>query len=321
MGELAQEPTPEELLARAEWPYGLGPYEALGQRFRILTTDGPLARFLAELFAPMELTDLHRSTEGSGDEPATAVYRLIPPQANQVGVVERDGEILGSSRRRHEILRLLQWGINRQVIERACSARVILHAGAVDFDGKGVVIAGLMEAGKTTLTTGLLERGFRYLTDEAVAVDADLMLEGYAKPLSIDPGSWRVLSHLKPATDEALGGYHDRQWQVAAQHVAPVVPASRLAAIVVTRYVEDVPVDVERVSPSDALATLAHCTFVPEHSVMPVSRVRELADLVAAVPVFRLTSGDLEESCAAVSWVLETAVAGSLATSNRGSAG
>jgi hypothetical protein len=51
--------------------------------------------------------------------------------------------------------------------------RTIAHAGAVVIDGKGVVFGGVSGAGKTTLTTRLVERGFMALSDERVVVGPD----------------------------------------------------------------------------------------------------------------------------------------------------
>jgi hypothetical protein len=46
-----------------------------------------------------------------------------------------------------------------------------LHAGAVSRDGRAVLIAGPGGSGKSTLATLLVDRGFRYLGDDVVALD------------------------------------------------------------------------------------------------------------------------------------------------------
>ena len=306
MGELAPAPTAEELLARESWPYELGPYEALGQRYCVLTDDGVLATILADIYSPLAV-DHARGDAAPTDDDGLAVFRLVMPSGGRAGTAVRDDVLLGSSVEPSRLLDVLQWAINRKVIDQAASRRLVLHAGAVDRDGVAVLLAGHMEAGKTTLTAGLLERGFRYLTDEAVAVAPDLTVEGYAKPLSIDPGSWEVLAHLKPELRGDAAVYLERQWLVPAHRLTAVVGSSTLAAVIVTRYVDGMPTCIERLAPSTAVAMLARCTFVPDGSELTVARVRELAALVGAVPTYQMASGDLAEACAAVMRAMDDA--------------
>ena len=290
------EPSREELLARTEWAGTLGPYSSLGQRFRLLVSDGEVSGLLRRLYAPLLVT----TRQGCGQDAATVTYRIVTPHDGHAGAVLRDDELMGTSTRPARVLAMLQWAMNRRVIEEACVDRLVLHAGGVDLAGAAVLVAGRMEAGKSTLTAGLLDRGLGYLSDEAVAVAADLRVEGYAKPLSLDPGSWPVLPHLAPDVPEGLRPYFAVQWQVAVREIAPVVARSRLRAIVLTRFRSGDSTVLEPAQPRWALGELAHCTFVPEGSTLPVSRLRELAALVEAVPVYRLVAGDLTASVDAV---------------------
>ena len=300
MGDLGPAPSAEELLGRDDWACRIGPFEALGQRYEVWTDDEALAGFLAILYAPMVSVD--------GAE--AAVYRVVAPTVTRKGTVLRDGRVMGERRSRAGVLQLLQWAINRQVIDRSCLDRVLLHAGAVAREGAAVVLPAAMEAGKTTLTTGLLDRGFDYLTDEAAAIAPDLTVTGYAKPLSIDPGSWEVLDHHRPKVDSVLDGYLDRQWHVPVVPIAGVVASARLGVVVFPRYQAGAPPELERLSPAAALIELAHCTFVPEDVPMPTDHVRQLAGIIAAVPVYRMVSGDLAGACDAVSRVLDASPSG-----------
>jgi hypothetical protein len=307
VSDLAPAPTVEEVLARQSWPHHLGPYEALSQRYRILTDDRDLAGFLEELYAPM----LVGQTDGEAacGRPATeeAVLRLVTPNALREGIALSGRLLLGTSPRLARLFSLLQWAINRHVIDRACTDRLLLHAGAVDRDRAAVILAGEMEAGKSTLTAGLLQRGFNYLTDEAVAVDYGLEIAGYAKPLSIDRGSWTVLSDLEPRPGSHVTAYLEQQWHIPAQQLARVVRTSQLVVIVLIRYLPGSSASVERISPGAALAGLMDCTFVANGAKPAIARVRQLAELVELVPVFRLVAGDLDEACAAVVAALDSA--------------
>ena len=49
--------------------------------------------------------------------------------------------------------------------------RLLLHAGAVERDGRVVALTGISGQGKTTLTAALVQAGYGYVTDELVAID------------------------------------------------------------------------------------------------------------------------------------------------------
>lgn len=50
-----------------------------------------------------------------------------------------------------------------------------LHAGAVSRDGRGLVFPAPPGCGKSTLVFGLLTRGFRYLSDDVVLFDTEML--------------------------------------------------------------------------------------------------------------------------------------------------
>ena len=295
MVDAARSLTEDEVLAIRAWPQRLGPYEAFGQRYEIWTDDAVLAGFLHELYDAMTVAE-HRE-HGA---PTGHIYRVLGPTDERRGVVMRDDSIIGSSEQSARIIESLQWAINRQVIIGACADRLILHAGGVVRDGAAIVLPAVMESGKTTLTTGLLDRGCGYLSDEAIAVDHDLTVEGYPKPLSIDPGSWDLFRHHEPMVAPPLQGYLEQQWQVAVPPIAPVVRTSRLGALVFPTYEAGAATSLEAMSPATVVRQGAHCTFVPPSSTIPTARLRDIAAIAAAVPVYRLISGDLQEACDAV---------------------
>lgn len=291
-----------DLLAAAHFDHRIGPCRVFDQRFELRTNDAGVAGLLSELYAAMlegEGDRGHLDVHGDlhldvGADPT--VYRLLAPSDGSAGVVARDDEVLVTSPRPATLLGRLVWAINRQVID-GTTDRVLLHAGAVDLDGAGVVIPAEMESGKTTLVTGLLDRGFGYLTDEAASVTTELVLEGYAKPLSIDPGSWEVLAHHDPALAAELAPYLERQWQVPAQRIGPVVDRTRLAMIVFRRYEPETPTRLEPVSPGTAVRLVVGSTFVTDREHLALDRLHELAAICGQVPAYELVGDDLGAAC------------------------
>jgi hypothetical protein len=286
-----------------EW-HTLGPYGTFGETFRILTPDARLAGLVSELYGAMTVRGGDVGRLGS-----TVDYRIVPVDGDEEGWVTRGSETIGRSLRPASVLRHLVWAINQQVINGSTD-RLLLHAAAADLDGTGVLIPAKMESGKTTLVTGLLDRGLGYLTDEAASVTPGLVLEGYPKPLTVDEGSWATLAHHRPRVHEDLEPYFDSQWHVPAQRIGPVVRRSRLGLVVFRRYEPDTPLRFDRLTPADALEPAIASTFVTDRTYLAVSRLRALVAVLEQVPAYELVGGELDEACDTVIGALrEIAVA------------
>jgi hypothetical protein len=279
------------------WTTVLGPFSCFGHVFSIRTTSSEMGDFLDRLFAPM----------GCRTSAQPTVFSLVPPTARTQGTVHRDQEPLLTSKVAWRLLGTLIWAINREVIQPD-RVRVILHAAGADLDGHSVLLPAPMESGKTTLVTGLLERGLGYLSDEAIELLPDGTATGYPKPLSIDPGSWEVLAHLAPQVPTSVRPYLERQWQVPADSIANIVSGSRPALVVFPTYRAHAVTELTRLSPATALRLAVECTFGPAGAMVSTTQVRRLVALLASVPVYQLTSSTLDEACSAVVDALGQAV-------------
>jgi hypothetical protein len=292
------EQKPPEHLDDLTWATVLGPFSCFGHAFSIRTTSSELGGYLDRLFAPLSC----RST------PQPTVFSLVTPMGTSQGTVHRDQELLLTNTVAWRLLGTLIWAINREVIQPDRDT-VMLHAAAADLDGHSVVLPAPMESGKTTLVTGLLERGLGYLSDEAVKLHPDGTATGYPKPLSIDPGSWEVLAHLAPQVPTSVRPYLERQWQVPADSLTNVVSESRPALVVFPTYRAHAVTELTRLSSATALRLAVECTFGPVGAMVSTTQVRRLVDLLASVPVYQLTSSTLDEACSAVVDALGEAVA------------
>lgn len=71
-----------------------------------------------------------------------------------------------------------------------------LHAASLVHDGMGLLLCGQPGAGKSTLTTLLVDAGFRYAGDDVALVGADGTICGVPFALTLKEGSWGLLSRL-----------------------------------------------------------------------------------------------------------------------------
>lgn len=253
---------------------------ALDVTFRVEAAEPSTARYLDHLlraFPASEHADLH--------------YRIASDEAGGA-TLTCDGEVVASGVDEGSVAVRVVTHLNRRVA--ASDDHLLVHAAGCALDGVGVVLPGPMEAGKTTIVTALVRRGFGYLTDEAVAFDwATGRIDAYPKPLSIDPGSWPLFPDLEPAADLPGDGYKASQWQVAPDDIRPGAVASSSTArlVVFPRFTRDAGAVLEPVPRATALYDLAGCTFrFPEHGRRALDL---LGAIVAGADCYRLATGDL----------------------------
>ncbi|MEO8107909.1 MAG: PqqD family peptide modification chaperone [Actinomycetes bacterium] len=171
---------------------------------------------------------------------------------------------------------------------------LLLHSGgATAADGWTVVVHGASGAGKTTLTTALVQSGLAYVTDETVCLDPDtLIIEPFRKPLTVKPGSQELLAHLAPPTDEVSEG--SGNWQLPPKRLGgPDLPDAPLhpAVIVFPDF------DPDRTDVSTTTVSPARAAFVlgEQSSAMWAIEPRPLAAiarLVTTVPAFKVSYGN-----------------------------
>jgi hypothetical protein len=265
-------------------------FDALGFTFTVDADHPGLVAYLDHLL---------RALRQSG--PGEHHYELLHVGADDDGAygLSLDGDlILGGHPAARLVTPLIQ-DINRRAVD-AC-AHVTIHAGGVEHDGAGLVFPGGIAAGKTTLVAGLLQTGFGYLTDEAVAVDRDtLLIRPYPKPLSLDPGSWPLFPDLEPHADLATDDYKSTQWQVPVNAIAPGLLGQPcpLRVVVFPQLEVGAESKLEPIGRAEALVELAGHTF--RFGDRSRDALDVLADAVRAATCYRLTVGRLEDAVALV---------------------
>lgn len=173
--------------------------------FRALTTN--VLVDIDERLAEAELARAVIAPYPSSIEAPTVVYRL------EVGALYRDGDQL-QVEDPHDLVPRFEMDLYEQVIARAAPGW-LLHAAAIEIDGRALVLCGPSGAGKTTLTLALASRGFRLLTEEVVWIDQAGMVRGLPRPLHVPednaqrdriPAHWRRLAYRIRGRS---GGWHN----------------------------------------------------------------------------------------------------------------
>jgi hypothetical protein len=169
-----------------------------------------------------------------------------------------------------------------------------LHASAVRSPrGEVVAFPAVSGSGKSTLAAHLVQRGWDYLTDEAVAIaPGSLAVLPYPKPLALDRRSRTVLG-LDPDGPDSIPSDLLRRGAALAPTARPLVDR-----IVLVRYEPEAPTRVERLGPADAVLAVAEHALNLRRAGAP--SLEALVRLASGVPCHRLVHGGLEAADAAL---------------------
>ncbi|HLU65435.1 MAG TPA: hypothetical protein VKZ63_04140 [Kofleriaceae bacterium] len=228
-----------------------------------------------------------RSYRDAAGEPALR-YRL---ERRRWPELVRDGQVVGRYDEAIDLVPALELDLYQQVIARAPG--LVLHAGAVVGEGgRALVFAGRSGAGKSTIVRALLAGGFRYLSEECVAI-AGGTCTGLARPL-----------HLDEDEDAALPGFscHDYPIRQADRLVHKKLlhpPPSQVwhgpaggAALVHIDHAPDAGDSLEPLSVGEALSLVWQVAFRQDRAAV------EAAAALAEVARYRLRTARPEQAIA-----------------------
>jgi hypothetical protein len=284
-----------------DWSYSPR-LRCLGFDWSILSNDSQLVDHVTRLYEPC--------IDGDG---SSAAHRFIlrrhgSPEFDSVSLYRDGGNILRRVSAGSVFARLV-WEVNRGVVEQP-ERRLLIHAAAAERDGNVVLLAGPEGAGKSTLVTGLVRSGLRYVTDETVAVDvSDGTIEPYPKPIALDRASPRSLLDLDGALPPGLETTFDQRLvparAIRGDAVAPRGGRPRL--LILPAYRPELATEARPIPRAEAAIALAEQSFNFRH--LGPGRLDVVAEVVRACDCYRLDVGDLDEACRLVHELFERAVA------------
>jgi hypothetical protein len=271
--------------AQTREEFATGCFRALGHDFRVQTNLREIRDYLDHVLRDLAVEGMPSAWYGVEEREVLGKPWLV---------VTFDGEPLIRTPDAGSAVRMLLWHVNRTCVNRR-GRSVVVHAAAAQRDGVVAVFPAPMEAGKTTLVARLVHDGWGYLTDEAAAIDpATFCVVPFPKPLSIDRGSWSVLSMLRPRLTGVPDHFHSGQWQVPASEINRVASDPGPVRLLVTpRYDPAQPTRLVPLRRIEMLRVLVEQTFAFDGP-----QLSTLANVVRGSDCYQLVVNDLDGACA-----------------------
>lgn len=198
---------------------------------------------------------------------------------------------------------LLEWGLNYLLATRL-NAYLMLHSGAVEAEGKAVLLPAMPGSGKSTLTAALVARGFRLLSDEFGVVRlSDGKLLPLLRPVGLKNESIDVIERFAPGA--TVGPRYEKTRKGTVAHLAPDARAvagracaAEPALVVFPRFAHGAALQIERVSATQAFSRLAFNAF--NYDLLGPDAFDAVCSVVQRSTAYRVVYGDLQDAVHAV---------------------
>ncbi len=233
----------------------IGPFSVFGVPVFVESHDALLFGDLSAILSPLiENTDAN--TYSSGIAVSISVSRR-----GEFWSVSTNGAPGRNFASRESVKRHVVATINSEPLGYVTDM-VAFHAAAVEFESGVVLFPGVSNAGKSTLVTQLVHRGYRYLTDEAAAVRVGTREAApFPKSITLEPASQRALSGTINRT--ASGTSID----IDPRTVGPGILScgGPITGLVFPEYVEDAKTNVRSLEPFEVFSQLLANAFLFDH--------------------------------------------------------
>jgi len=198
-----------------------------------------------------------------------------------------------------QALPLLEWGLNWCIGNHAHQF-LIIHAAAIEKDGRAAILPGPAGAGKSTLTAYLVHNGWRLLSDELALLSlADGCVTALARPISLKNQSIDIIERAVPRAiisrrceDTAKGTV--ALLKAPSDSVAQIAETARPAWVIFPRYQQGVAATFTPRSKADTLIEVGQNAF--NYSIHGKLGFEMLARLMDDCACYDLSYSDLDQA-------------------------
>ncbi len=180
----------------------------------------------------------------------------------------------------------------------------LVHGAALEKGGRVIVLLGEGGSGKTTLSVGLLKRGYRFLSDEVVAIDINTLgVRAFPRALNIKNGSLPLFSSLEPELSlYSCSVSMDSEEEVSihyaipgAEFLAPKDVPFPVGLIIFPKYSSEGKTVLSRISRAVAGVRIMELSF--NQHLLKEKGFRTVTHLVRETTCYHLWINDLGQAC------------------------
>jgi hypothetical protein len=262
--------------------------------FAVEATNRALQRIIEELYAPCRTKNV-----------ASIQYTVVEwhaPDGTTIVIFEND-KCLRTTTDASYALAYVVWLVSQRVIAASSRKSLLLHAAAAERGQRAILLPGPSGAGKSTLVAGLVDAGFRYLTDDVCAIDPDSgQTRPYPKPISLAPHVVELFEHNghgSPLVDDVRRYMTTGAFLTCAALGSMPGLESEVRLVVVPKHSPGLTTRLVAMSRAETLVLLAEQSF--NFTALAPAALHVLADVLLRCECYGLTYDDLGEGVRLVS--------------------
>lgn len=194
---------------------------------------------------------------------------------------------------------MLEWGLNWCVAAHS-HQYLVIHAAVIERGGRAAILPGPPGAGKSTLCAGLVNRGWRLLSDELALLDMDTkLLYGMCRPVNLKNVSIDIIKRFAPDVVMTIPVDDTSKGTIAlmrppAGSVGMVEHPARPAWVIVPHYFPGAPPVLDNHRKAETFMLIAEQSFNYDiHGIRGFSAVGRLIDTCRC---HRFTYGNLDDA-------------------------
>lgn len=229
--------------------------------------------------------------------PGKFARRWIRPQARFL----LDGESPFKPLPADQALLMFEWGLNYAIAAQA-HQYLVVHAAAIERQGRVAILPGAPGAGKSTLAAALVQGGWRLLSDELALIrPSDAQVVPLGRPINLKNGSIALMRTYAPEAVFSAETHDTAKGTVAlmrapAESIARSREAAPIGWIIFPRWQQDAEARLAPWSKAAGLMEIAHNAM--NYSLHGAAGFNLLADIFARSGCYRFTYGRLDDAIA-----------------------
>ena len=209
-----------------------------------------------------------------------------------------DGQVVFEPFPLSHAMPLFEWGLNWYIARRS-HQYLMLHSGVVEKQGKAIIFPALPGSGKSTLSSALALRGWRFLSDEFGMVRAsDGLLQPIPRPVPLKNESIQVIQDFSPSA--VLGPLFPKTRKGTVAHLQPPSASveqckqvAKPAMIIFPLYQAGSETIFQELAKHYAFLRLSSNAF--NYEVMGLTGFERIRDIVNSCACYNLIYSDLDE--------------------------